>query len=120
MASLQLSNPEPSTVAGVPPVPPEKFFVLNTRKAGRLLLLLKIYRDDPNSGMKLEDLLPFGKTLDKVLNWIGHDWLMGKMLLEPRQLLIQLVRDLEKTLPTFDPESTPREANSDIVYTPKK
>lgn len=38
--------------------------ILNTRKAKRLLLVLKFYSDDLNSSVKLDKLSHFGKRLD--------------------------------------------------------
>lgn len=106
--SVKDSGTSAITVYGVPPVVPEEFFVLNTRKAERLLLLLKLYSNDPNSGVKSENLPHFGKTLDKVVDPTSLKKDTGTMLPEKKQMLIQLVQDLEKTIPTFDLESTPR------------
>ena len=109
---LQISDPTPpDNQPGklisplIPPVAPEEFFVLNTQKAQRLLLLLKTYSDVPNSKVKPKDLPAFGKTLDKILDPNSLDK-TGKMFTQPKALLTQLVRDLGKLLPASDPEST--------------
>ena len=106
---LQISDrtpPDDHLGKEIPPVAPEEFFVLNTQKAQRLLLLLKIYSEVPDPKVEPKDLPAFGKTLDKILDPNSLDVKTGKMLTEPKELLTQLVRDLEKVLPASDPEST--------------
>ena len=90
----------------IQPVVPEEFYVLNTRKAERLLLLLKIYSTDPQSGVEPKNLPQFGQTLDKILDPASLEKDSGKMLEQQKDLLRQLVRDLQKSLPKSDPEST--------------
>ncbi|MCJ1264760.1 hypothetical protein MMC22_004635 [Lobaria immixta] len=75
-------------VALVPPVAPEEFFVLNIRKAERLLLLLHLYSKDPESHVVSDKLKHFGKTLDKVLDPSSLD--KGKLTPSSKVLLIQL------------------------------
>ena len=105
----------PVVLDDIPPVGPEEFFILNTRKAERLLLLLKLYSKDPKSGVKVENLQHFGKTLDKVLDPSSLEKGTGRMIKERKNSLTKLVRDLERALPEFDLECTAREGTSAIV-----
>ena len=99
--------PDDHLAKNIPPVGPEEFFVLNTRKAERLLLLLKLYSKDPDSGIKPENLHQFGETLDRILDLSSLQKNTGSMVPERKQLLINLVRELEQTLPISDLERTP-------------
>ena len=101
--------PDDHLAKDIPPVAPEEFFILNTRKAERLLLLLKLYSKDPDSGVKPENLPHFGKTLDDILDPSSLQKDTGSMIPERKELLTNLVRDLEETLPKSDLESNARE-----------
>lgn len=100
-------DPPDNTLAkSIAPVAPEEFFVLNVRKAERLLLLLQLYSKDPDSHVDPDNLKQFGETLDKVLNPSSLDKVTGKMTQESKSLLTHLVQALEKALPSPDLEST--------------
>ena len=105
--NLKISNLPTSTVKADLPVAPEEFFILNTRKAERLLLVLYCYSYDPVSGVKQDDLPPFQKTLDKILDRTSLESDTGKMLPAQKESLIKLVQDLEAALPAIDDESPP-------------
>ncbi|KAL8792285.1 MAG: hypothetical protein Q9195_005164 [Heterodermia aff. obscurata] len=86
----------------------DEFFVLNVQRAARLLLLLLLYSDDPNSGIDKSKLEQLGKDLDQVLLEPGCLDSTGKMSQGRRDSLLTLVNNLEKTLPEGDPERDPK------------
>ncbi|KAL8824194.1 MAG: hypothetical protein Q9191_005226 [Dirinaria sp. TL-2023a] len=81
----------------------DEFFVLNVRKAERLLLLLLLYSKVPDSHVDKRKLAKFGQQLDKVFQ---PDFLepAGTLSGKNRDFLNGLVRHLEEALPAGDPE----------------
>ena len=107
--------PDYSLAEDIPPIAPEEFFVLNTRKAERLLLLLKLYSQDPASGVKEASLSNFGKRLDVILEPSSLRRDTGIMTEERKKSLIKLVRELEEALPESDLESTAGKVSGAVV-----
>lgn len=110
-----LSPPDNHLATDIPPVAPEKFFVLNTRKAERLLLLLKLYSQDSDRIIKEATLSDFGKKLDVILDPSSLQSHTRTMIQQRRKSLTHLVRHLEKALPVSDLESTAGKASGAVV-----
>lgn len=109
--------PEKIFAKDIAPVAPEEFLVLNVQKAERLLLLLKIYSNDPDRNINPENLKHHGTRLDQILHSSSLDKETGKLTQDSKSLLIQLIRDLEKALPSSDPEAAILEDSGSIVGT---
>ncbi len=103
----ELLPPNDSLLKDMTPAAPEEFFVLNVQKAERLLLLLVLYSNDGQGGVDKSRLYKFGEILDKILGpgILDRNGMMSK---DGRDLLAELVRDLEKALPEGDPEKDPK------------
>ena len=135
-----VAPPDNHLAKDIPPVAPEEFFVLNTRKAERLLLLLKLYSQEPHSqdphsqhphsqhphsqhphsqhphsGAKEESLSGFGKRLDVILEPSSLQRDTGIMTEPRKKSLIKLVRELEEALPESDLESTAGKTSDAVV-----